>query len=101
MVNAATIQDNAVRIVLTAQTLAVAGRGYADITLQNGVGNISTVSFIIIIMASPQISKEVESSSEFGYLNAVVGDATNIIYEAESWAAGTRGGVAVASDSSF
>ena len=79
----------------------MAGRGYADITLQNGVGNISTVSFIIIIMASPQISNEVESSDEFTYLNALVGDATNTIYEAEAWAAGTRGGVAVASSSNF
>lgn len=52
-------------------------------------------------MASPQISKDVQSSDEFGYLNAVVGDATNTIYEAESWAVGTRGSIAVASASSF
>lgn len=52
-------------------------------------------------MASPQISNEVESSNEFTYLNAVVTDATNTIYEAEAWADGTRGGVAVSSASSF
>ena len=52
-------------------------------------------------MASPQISNEVESSNEFTYLNAVVSDATNTIYEAEAWAAGTRGGVAVPSTSDF
>lgn len=52
-------------------------------------------------MASPQISNEVESSNEFTYLNAVVSDATNTIYEAEAWADGTRGGVAVSSTSDF
>ena len=52
-------------------------------------------------MASPQISNEVESSNEFTYLNAVVSDATNTIYEAEAWAAGTRGGVPVISEESF
>lgn len=52
-------------------------------------------------MASPQISNEVESSNEFTYLNTVVSDATNTIYEAEAWAAGTRGGAAVPSTSDF
>ena len=101
VVNTADIVDNAIRVVLTSQILAVAGRGYGDIVLQDGQGNISTVSFILIIMASPQISNEVESSNEFTYLNAVVSDATNTIYEAEAWAAGTRGGAAVPSTSDF
>ena len=101
VVNAVTIEDNAIYVGLTAQTLAVAGRGYGDITLQSGTQVLSTVSFIVIIMASPQVADQVVSSNEFGYLNAIVGDATNILYEAESWAKGTRGGAPVISSDSF
>ena len=97
VINSATVhsEENYISFVLTAQTLAAAGRGYADITLQNGSQILSTVSFILIIMASPQVADQVTSSNEFGYLNAVVSDATNVIFEAEAWAAGTRGGVPV------
>lgn len=101
IVNAATIEDNAIYIVLTAQTLAAAGRGYADITLQSGTTILSSVSFIIIIMASPQVANQATSGNEFGYLNAVVADANNIIYEAEAWARGTRGGVKVTESDIF
>lgn len=87
--------DNTISLALTSQTLAVSGRGYADITLMSGSSILSTVSFIIVIMSSPQVAGEATSSSEFGYLNAVVEDATHIIYEAEAWAAGTRGGAPV------
>lgn len=45
-------------------------------------------------MASPQIANEVESSNEFGFLNAVIGDANNVITSAEAWATGNRDGVA-------
>lgn len=90
--------NNYIEITLTAQTLAVAGRGYADITLQDGGDILSTVSFIIIIMASPQVASQAISSDEFGYLNATVEDANHIIYQAEAWAAGTRGGKPVYSD---
>ena len=101
VVNAATIEDNAIYIVLTAQTLAAAGRGYADITLQSGITILSSVSFIVIIMASPQVANQATSGNEFGYLNAVVADANNIIYEAEAWARGTRGGVEVTDSNRF
>jgi len=43
---------------------------------------LSTVSFIVVIMASPQVAQEAVSSNEFGYLQAVVNDATHTIYEA-------------------
>lgn len=101
VVNAVTIENNAIYVGLTAQTLAAAGRGYGDITLQSGTQVLSTVSFILIIMASPQVTDQVVSGNEFGYLNAIVGDATNVIYEAESWAKGTRGGAPVVSSNSF
>ena len=101
IVNVATIEDNTVYMVLTAQTLAAAGRGYGDITLQSGTQILSTVSFILIIMAAPQVADQIISGNEFGYLNAVVSDAINTIYEAEAWACGTRGGAPVASDNVF
>lgn len=103
VINTATISEDGsyVNIVLTAQALAVAGRGYADVTLMSGSQILSTISFILLIMASPQIAEQATSSNEFGYLNAVVEDATHTIYEAEAWAAGTRGGIPVYSETDF
>lgn len=103
VINTATISDDGetVSIVLTSQALAVSGRGYADVTLMQGSQILSTISFILLIMSSPGVAQEATSSNEFGYLNAVVEDATHIIYEAEAWAAGTRGGQPVYGESSF
>ena len=52
-------------------------------------------------MASPAVANQANSSDEFGYLNAVVADSLDTIYEAEAWAAGTRGGIAVSSAAYF
>lgn len=96
--NDAVIKNNTVVITLSEETLAVAGRAYADITLYTNNGKaqiLSTVSFIIIIMSSPNISKTVASSNEFGYIQQVVDDANTIISEAEAWATGTKKGVPV------
>lgn len=93
--------DNTVSIILTSQALAAAGRGYADVTLQLGTQILSSVSFVIIVMSAPDIVNQVASSNEFGYLNEVLSDATNIIYEAESWAVGQRGGTDVIDESSI
>ena len=103
VINTATISDDGttVSIVLTSQALAVSGRGYADVTLMQGSQILSTISFILLIMSSPGVAQEATSSNEFGYLNAVVEDATHTIYEAEAWAAGTRGGQPVYGESSF
>ena len=96
--NDAVIKNNTVVITLSEETLAVAGRAYADITLYTNNGKaqiLSTVSFIIIIMSSPNISKTVASSNEFGYIQQVVDDANTTISEAEAWATGTKKGVPV------
>ena len=84
-------EKNIITVVFTSQTLAAAGRGYGDITLMSGSMVLSTISFIVVIMASPQVAQEAVSSNEFGYLNAVVEDATHTIYEAQAWATGYRG----------
>ena len=92
--------NNTVQVVLTSQALAVHGRGYADIVLYSSNQEIlSTVSFILLIMAMPDITNEVFSSNEFNYLQGIVDSANNIIYESEAWAAGTRSGVPVIGDS--
>ena len=103
IINTATIdfEQNIILIYLSAQALAVAGRGYADVTLMSGSQILSTISFILLIMASPQIAAEATSSNEFGYLNAVVEDATHIIYEAQAWAEGKRGSEPVYGVDSF
>ena len=103
IINPATIDTdkNTIKVVFTSQTLAASGRGYADITLMTGSTVLSTVSFIVIIMASPQVAQEAVSSNEFGYLQAVVDDATHTIYEAQAWATGQRGNTNVYSEDSF
>jgi len=103
VINTGTISDDGetVSIVLTSQALAVAGRGYADVTLMSGSQILSTISFVLLIMASPGVAQEAVSSNEFGYLNAIVEDANHIIAEAEAWAAGTRGGIEVYGEDSF
>lgn len=96
--NEAIIKDNAVIVTLSEEALSVAGRAYADIVLYTNSGKaqvLSTVSFIIIIMSSPNISKAVASSNEFGYIQQVVDDANAVISESEAWATGTRKGVPV------
>lgn len=94
-------EENIISLTFSAQTLAAAGRGYADITLMSGSSILSTVSFIVIIMSSPQVAGQAVSSNEFGYLNSVVEDATHIIYEAQAWATGTRGTEPVYGEDSF
>ena len=104
IVNDAIIKNNAeglVSIGLTSQTLAVAGRGYADIVLTKNRQILSTVSFIIIIMAAPQVLSEVVSSNEFDYIENIVNSARETIYESEAWAKGTRAGIPVTADESF
>lgn len=100
--NNAEIKDNAILITLTEESLSVAGRAYADVVLYANNNNraevLSTISFIIIIMSSPNISKTVASSNEFGYIQQVVDDANVILTESESWAKGTRKGVPVIGD---
>ena len=91
IINLATIVDNVIQIQLTAQALAVAGRGYADVVLLSGQSVLSTVSFIINIMSSPSVTEDVISTDEFGYLTSVVADSEQIIYEAQAWAVGSRG----------
>ena len=85
--NEAIIKDNTVIVTLSEEALSVAGRAYADIVLYTNSGKaqiLSTVSFIIIIMSSPNISKAVASSNEFGYIQQVVDDANTTISEAEA-----------------
>ena len=102
IINPAQINDdNTITIVFTSQTLSAPGRGYGDVTLMHGSTILSTVSFIVVIMASPQVAQEAVSSNEFGYLQAVVNDATHTIYEAQAWATGQRGRTDVYGEDSF
>lgn len=101
ILNEATIDynNNSINILLTEQTLSASGRGYADVTLYGSQRKIlSTIAFILIIMAAPDIAGEVTSSNEFGYLQAVVDNANTTIHESEAWAVGTRAGLPVISD---
>ena len=86
--------ENVIYITLSEQALAIAGRAYADIVFTEGSGDnlsiLSTVSFIIIIMASPDITKNVISSNEFSQILELTADADAVLDEAEAWAAGTK-----------
>ena len=95
--------ENVLYITLSEQALATAGRAYADIVFTEGSGDnlsiLSTVSFIIIIMASPDITKNVISSNEFSQILELTADADAVLDEAEAWAAGTKKSVPIAADS--
>lgn len=95
IINEATIipNTNKIEVTLTAQTLSAAGRAYADLALYKDGNVLSTLPFIIIIMASPYVASQAISSDEFGYLQEVVSDANGIIDQAELWAVGTKGNV--------
>lgn len=86
-----------IELVFSAQALSVPGRAYCDIVLQRGAQILSTVSFILIIMAAPAVAEQGISGNEFGFLTAVVNDATTTVQDSEAWAKGTRGGVPVIS----
>ena len=95
--------ENVVNITLTEQTLAAAGRAYADLVFSLGTGDqrqiLSTVSFIIIIMAAPDITEQVVSSNEFGDILDLTENAKIILNEGEAWAIGSKSGVPVLADS--
>lgn len=103
--NSATVDltENVVFITLTSQDLAAAGRAYADIVFSVGTGEqrqiLSTVSFILIIMAAPNIAEEIVSSNEFGEILDLTENAKIILNEGEAWAIGTKSGVPVLADS--
>lgn len=101
VIDLATInEDGTITIELTAQALAVAGRAYADVVEYDTASNttLSTASFILIIMAAPDVADKAISSDEFGYLQQVTNDANTIINEAEAWAIGRRGGTPVSEE---
>lgn len=83
-----------VKVQLTEQILAVAGRGYADLVEYDNNGNVlSSVAFIVNVMAAPSIMSEVVSSPEFKELTDLVTEANSLIIESEKWARGTEHGV--------
>ena len=83
--------DGTITVELTAQTLAVAGRAYADVVESDGEGNVlSSVSFILLIMAAPNVAGNATSSDEFQKLNELVSRSDELISEAEAWARGTK-----------
>jgi hypothetical protein len=61
----------------------------------DGYEVLSTVSFIIIIMASPSIVDNITSSNDFTKITKLTSDAEMIINESEAWATGEKGGVPV------
>lgn len=96
------LNENVITFSLSEQALAAAGRAYADIQLSRSSGAtgtgreiLSTVSFILIIMASPDISKNIISSNEFSTILDLTDNADTILNEAEAWAVGTRGGTPI------
>ena len=85
------VTQSDIMVQLTSQALAVAGRGYADLVEYDGDGNVlSTIAFIVNIMAAPAVAERAVSSDEFQQLTNLVSDAENVIHDAEAWARGTK-----------
>lgn len=92
--------DGTVKVILTQQCLAMAGRAYADLVEFNSSGQmLSTVSFIIDIQAMPDVmGNEAISSDEFLYLKSFIDRGNQIAGMAQVWANGYNGDVPVTSD---
>lgn len=83
--------DGSIGVELTAQTLISPGRAYADIVESDNNGNIlSSVAFILLIMAAPSVASTAISSDEFQKLNELVARSDELISQAEAWAIGTK-----------
>ena len=92
--------ESTINVQLTEQVLAVSGRGYADVIEYDGIGNVlSSVSFILNVMASPDVAGNATSTDEFQKLTDVVAEADDIIGEAETWTRGTNHDILVSSPS--
>lgn len=99
--NDASVQpDGSVIAMFSYQTLIVAGRAYADLVEFNPNGQtISTVSFILNIMSSPDINANAAlSSDEFLYLKTFIDRGNSIIGLAQEWAVGSNGDQPVSQD---
>ena len=84
-------EESTINVQLTEQILAVSGRGYADIVEYDENSDVlSTISFIVNVMASPDVAGNATSSDEFQELIRVVTKSDEIISEAEAWARGTK-----------
>lgn len=83
------IDENTIVITLTAECLSAAGRGYADVILEDSEHHtISTSPFILDVVASPNVGAGVVSGDEFTYLQAIVAGTDNVIAGAADWAVG-------------
>lgn len=83
------IDKNTIVITLTAECLSAAGRGYADVILEDSEHHtISTSPFILDVVASPNVSAGIVSGDEFTYLQAIIAGTDNVIAGAADWAVG-------------
>ena len=91
--------DGTVTVTFSQQCLAADGRAYADLAEFNSLGQLlSTASFIINIVASPDVmGSRALSSDEFTYLTSFIQRGNEIIGEAQEWANGYNGDVPVSS----
>ena len=92
--------DGSVLVPFSYQCLTVAGRAYADLVELNSDGQtLSTVSFIVNIMAQPDFSADAAlSSDEFLYLKSFLDRGNYVIGEAQEWANGYNGETPVTED---
>lgn len=92
--------DGSVLVPFSYQCLTVAGRAYADLIELNSDGQtLSTVSFIVNIMAQPDFSADAAlSSDEFLYLKSFLDRGNHVIGEAQEWANGYNGETPVTED---
>ena len=92
--------DGSVLVPFSYQCLTVAGRAYADLVEFNSDGQtLSTVSFIVNIMAQPDFSADAAlSSDEFLYLKSFLDRGNHVVGEAQEWANGYNGETPVTED---
>lgn len=92
-------EDGSVSVLLSEQILAQAGKGYADLVIYGANGSVlSTISFIVSIMSSPDIDyTQVVMSDSYTDFKNTVDSWDRTVAEAQAWANGHRGSTPVSS----
>lgn len=87
---------NTVLHTVSAGTLAVPGQVNARIIVGDGESTYFSPRFILRVEENEFLDSELTSTSEYSQLIALASSSNDMALNAEAWAVGTKGGIAVA-----
>lgn len=90
--------ENKIRILFSNDDLSQAGRNIVDVLITVGTFSLGTTNFILDVQNAPSIADMQEDSESVGYLEQIVGQAHEVIAQAQAWAEGKRGDEEIVTD---